>query len=81
MTTGELIQLLAQCLDDLRVMVDGYEEGYDDLERHLITVKEIRLDAGEAWWESLHRNVEDTRTEGHAITNTLVLRRSMKAGR
>lgn len=80
MTTGELIQLLAQYPDHLRVMVDGYEEGYDDLEECLISVKEIRLDAGEAWWEGQHRDVADTRKEGSAIVNALALRRPMKVG-
>ena len=78
MTTGELMQLLAQYPDDLRVVVNGYEEGYDDLERYLITVKEIRLDAGEAWWEGRHRDVEDIRREGRATVNALVLHRPSK---
>ena len=32
MTTEELIQLLSAYPADLRVMVQGYEDGYDDLE-------------------------------------------------
>ena len=76
MTTGELIQLLAQYPDNLRVVVDGYEEGYDDIEPELVSVCEIRLDAGEARWEGRHRDVDDTRNEGSAIVNALALRRS-----
>ena len=55
MTIEELIRILQTYPQNLRVVVDGYEEGYDDLEQHLIAVKEISLDAGEAWWEGRHR--------------------------
>ena len=77
MTASELIQLLAQYPPDLRVMVDGYEDGYDDLEQHLISVKEIRLDAGKSWWEGRHRDSWDERAEGSAVVNALVLHRPM----
>lgn len=76
MTTRELIQLLVQYPDDLRVVVNGYEDGYDDLEPDMVSVCEIRLDAGETRWEGRHRDVEDTRNEGSAIVNALALRRS-----
>ena len=51
MIVGELAQLLAAYPPDLRVVVSGYEEGYDDLEAGLVFVREIRLDAGKKWWE------------------------------
>ena len=51
MTVSELTQLLAAYPPDLRVVVNGYEEGYDDLETHLVSVREIRLDAGKKCWE------------------------------
>ena len=78
MTVSELTQLLATYPPDMRVVVNGYEEGYDDLEQHLMSVKEIRLDTGEKWWEGRHREAEDTRTEGRAVVNALVLQRPMK---
>ncbi len=34
MTVSELTQLLATYPLDMRVVLDGYEEGYDDLEQH-----------------------------------------------
>ena len=79
MTVSELTQLLATYPPDMRVVVNGYEEGYDDLEQHLISVKEIRLDAGNKWWEGRHREAEDTRTTGSAIVKALVLHRPAKA--
>ena len=78
MNTAELVEILRNYLPDLRVVVDCYEEGYDDLERHLISVREMRLDAGAKWWEKRHWDVEDARTEGSVMVNALVLRRPMK---
>ncbi len=79
MTIEELIRILQTYPQNLRVVVNGYEDGYDDLEADLLSVQEIRLDAGEAWWEGQHRDVEYTRTEGNAIVSALVLRRPVKA--
>ena len=79
MTVSELAQLLAAYPPDLRVVVNGYEEGYDDLEALLVSVREIRLDAGKKWWEGRHRDSEDTRNEGSAVVNALALQRPMKA--
>ena len=72
-----LVRILQTYPPDLRVVVSGY----DDLERDLISVKEIRLDAGEAWWEGRHRESWDDRTEGSAVVNALVLHRPWKATR
>ena len=79
MTVDELIKLLATYAPDMRVVVDGYEEGYDDLEQHLISMKEICLDAGNRWWEGRHRDSWNDRTEGRAVVNALVLQRPMKS--
>ena len=49
MTVDELTQLLANYPTHMLVVVDGYEEGYDDLERDLISAKEICLDTGKQW--------------------------------
>ena len=75
MTVGQLVQLLQTYPQDIRVMVDGYEEGYDDLAEQLISMRQVRLDAGEEWWEGRHRDAEDTRTKGSGIVDALVLRR------
>ena len=78
MTVSELTQLLAAYPPDMRVVVNGYEEGYDDLKQHLILVKEIHLDVGNKWWEGQHRESEDTRTEGSAAVEALLLSRPYK---
>ena len=78
MNTGELISILLTCPPDLRVVVNGYEEGYDDLERDLISVKEIRLDAGENWWEGRYRDPWYERTPCRAVVDAPVLHRHSK---
>ena len=44
-----------------------------------MSVKEMRLDTGEKWREGRHRVAEDTRTEGRAVVNALVLQHSVKS--
>ena len=54
MTTGELIQLLAQYPTDLRVVVNGYEDGYDDLSPEQVSSVRIALNTGKHRWEGKH---------------------------
>ena len=81
MTLSESTQLLEAYPPDMRAVavVGGYKEGCDDLEQHLISVKEIRLDAGEKWWEGRHRDSCDDRTGGSAVVDALVPHRPTKA--
>ena len=46
MTVQGLSKLLAKYPGDMRVVVDGYEDGFDDIELDRVLVREIRLDAG-----------------------------------
>lgn len=80
MTVAELIRILRNYPDDMRVVVNGYEEGFDDLEADLIYVRELRINAGEKWWEGRHRTLGDNRSEGNAIGEALVLPRPTKDG-
>ena len=43
MTVGELIQLLERYPPDMRVVVNGYEEGYDDLSPEQISIVRVLL--------------------------------------
>ena len=54
MTVSELIQLLNGYQPDLRVVVNGYEEGYDDLSPDQVSVVRIALDTGKHRWEGQH---------------------------
>lgn len=46
MTVNELIELLGEYPTSLRVVVNGYEEGYDDLSPKQISVIRISLNTG-----------------------------------
>ena len=46
MTVQELIELLATYPGDLRVVVNGYEDGFDDLSPDRLSVVKIALDTG-----------------------------------
>ena len=80
MTVAELIRILQNYPHDARVVVNGYEEGYDDLEPDRIDMRKLRLNAGKKWWEGRHRELWDTRTEGNAIAKAVVLPRPTNVG-
>lgn len=54
MTVGELIELLGSFPRSLRVVVDGYEQGYDDLTSDRVTKMTIDLDVGTHSWQGKH---------------------------
>lgn len=54
MTVGELRELLGTYPDDLRVVVNGYEQGYDDVSPGQISVVRLALDVGVEDWEGPH---------------------------
>ena len=81
MKIADLIRILQTYPQDLRVVVDGYEDGYDDLEEALMRVREIRLGVGRNWWEGRHSDADctpdtDINTDG-SVTNALVLHRPL----
>ena len=57
MTVDELIQLLAKHSPDLRVMVQGYEDGWDDLEAGDVIAGEASLNVYTAWYYGRHEEV------------------------
>lgn len=59
MTVTELIDLLRSYPPALRIVVDGYEEGYDDLSPKRISVRRIRLDTGTKSWQGTHGDPRD----------------------
>ena len=54
MTVAELVELLATYPPGLRVVVNGYEDGFDDVLPERVSVTRIELDVGRAWWEGRH---------------------------
>ena len=74
MTFNELIQLLDGYQPDLRVVVNGYEEGYDDLSPGQLSVTRVALNTGKDRWEGQH-GIPDGLTDGADVIEALVLRR------
>ncbi len=79
MLVSELIETLRRYPADLRVVVNGYEEGYDDLTPDRISTMKISLNTGKHEWEGRHGDppypAEDT-PEGAEVVEALVLRRT-----
>lgn len=78
MTVSELIEVLGQYPDDTRVVVNGYEDGYDDLSPELISAVELVLNANTNWYVGRHAHKTDLSDEAQVnarFTNALALHR------
>ncbi len=63
----------------MRVVVNGYEEGYDDLSPEQISVTSIRLNTGRRDWEGCHGDIGDKpsdRIDNSPVVEALILRRT-----
>ena len=79
MTVKELVKLLEKYPDDLRVVVNGYEDGYDDISPERVFTIRIQLDAGTHDWEGQHGDPpyeSEATTDGTEIVEALVFRRA-----
>ena len=79
MTVRELISLLQDYPDDLRVVVNGYEDGYDDLSPRQLSVMKVGLDTGKYDWQGDHQEVDflsADRATAAEVVEALVLRRT-----
>ena len=74
MTVAELMKFLSEYPPELRVVVTGYEDGYDDVESGRISVHEIRLDVNTEWYYGRHGYPEQSGPG--AVVNALVLGRN-----
>lgn len=54
MTVSELIRLLGAYPEDMRVVVSGYEEGYDDVSAERVSVEKVWLNGGIHEWQGKH---------------------------
>ena len=73
-TVGQLIRLLQSYPPDLRLVVNGYEDGYDDLSPKQVVPVKIALNTGKHTWEGKHGD-PDSLTDADDIVEALVLRR------
>ena len=76
MTIEELIQLLAQYPPDLRVVVNGYEDGYDDLSPEQLSVVSIGLNVGKHPWEGRHGDPDTQSCDAEVVVALLLRRKS-----
>ena len=79
MTVKELVEFLEKYPDDLRVVVNGYEDGYDDILPERISTTKIQLDAGTYDWEGQHSDLPyggETTTNNTEVVKVLVFRRA-----
>ena len=78
MNVQELIELLRTHPADLRIVVDGYEDGYDDLSLEQVSLVRIALNTGKHDWEGKHGDPDGPTEGAHDYTDTVeafVLRR------
>ena len=78
MTVKELAELLGKYPNDLRVVVNGYEDGFDDLSPERISVIKIQLGTQIHDWEGQHSDFHGSETEisdNTEIVDALVFRR------
>ena len=79
MNVQELIRHLHSFPDDMPVVVNGYEQGYDDLSAEQISILPIALNTGRHEWEGKHGNHDDLSAdsrESAELVNALVLSRT-----
>ena len=78
MTVKELVEHLGRYPDDLWVVVNGYEDGFDDLSPERISVIKIQLDTQIHDWEGQHSDFHGSEaeiTDDTKIVEALVFRR------
>lgn len=64
MTVEELIKLLKDHSPDLRVVVLGYENGFDDMSPERVKTVWIQLDCGTENWEGRHQELFSQKEDG-----------------
>ena len=78
MTAKQLLELLASYLLELRVVGNGYVDGFDDVMPECISVTRIKFDCGKHPWEGRHMTPGD-RSEhvgDSRVVGALALRRA-----
>ena len=54
MTVQDLIRILRTYPADMRVVVNGYEEGFDDVSPERVAVVKVQLNRGTKDWQGRH---------------------------
>ena len=78
MTVNELIKLLTAYPRGMRVVVNGYEESYDDLSPQQLSLVKIALNTGTHGWVGKHNDPRELiggAPDDAEVVETLVLQR------
>lgn len=54
MNVKELIEVLGEYPAEMRVVVQGYEDGYDDLSGYSVKQRQVKLNVGKERWAGDH---------------------------
>ena len=79
MTVGQLTRLLQNYPQDMRVVVDGYEDGYDDLTPKKLRMVKISLNTGTREYVGTHGDVDyvpEEKLAGLDVAEALALHRT-----
>ena len=76
MNVKELIETLGEYPAEMRVVVQGYEDGYDDLSLEQLSKVKIALNIGQQRWEGTHGDPSGKRADGRKVVEALVLSRN-----
>ena len=76
MTVEELIAILQDHSSGLRVVVNGYEDGFDDLAPEQIKVTSIALNTGRNDYEGAHGDPADAKDQADVVEAVVLQRTS-----
>ena len=80
MTVQELIRVLRTYPADMRVVVNGYEDGFDDVSPERIAVVEVQLNCGLEDWQGRHMEpaarTEEMLSDGDIVDALAIFRES-----
>ena len=79
MTVGQLTRLLQNYPQDMRVVVDGYEDGYDDLTPKKLRMVKISLKTGTREYVGAHGDIDyvpEEKLAGLDVEEALALHRT-----
>ncbi len=78
MNVKELIEVLGEYPAEMRVVVQGYEDGYDDVKSGCVKQRQVKLNAGKEDWVGDHMDFDlayDLKEDGDVIEAVVAIRR------
>ena len=78
MNVKELMEILGEYPQDMRVVVQGYEDGYDDVRSGCVKQRKVKLNAGKEDWVGDHMDFNpeyDRQEDGDVVETVVAVRR------